>query len=96
MLTSTMAAQTLSRTLTIGSIYDPEQRIDFSGAPATNLRWIDSDNYLQIRRSNGNVEWLKVDAVSGRSSPLFDPARMETALAAIPGMVRDQAAARAR
>ena len=95
-LTSTMAAQTLSRTLTIGSIYDPEQRIDFSGAPATNLRWIDSDNYLQIRRSNGNVEWLKVDAVSGRSSPLFDPARMETALAAIPGMVRDQAAARAR
>ena len=94
-LASTMSAQT-SRMLTIDSIYDPEQRIDFSGAPPTNLRWIDNDNYLQTRRSDGNTEWLRVDAASGKSSPLFDRDRMEAALAAIPGVTRDEAAARTR
>ena len=82
--------------LTIDAIYDPDQRTDFSGAPPTNLRWIDDDTYLQTRRATGGVEWLRVDAGSGRSSPLFDPDRMETALAAIPGVTRDEAAARAR
>ena len=71
------------RRLTIQAIYDPDQRVDFSGAPPTNLRWIDDDSYLQTRRTNGSVEWLKVDAVSGRSSPLFDAARMEAAFAGV-------------
>ncbi len=82
--------------LTIDAIYDPEQRVDFSGAPPTNLRWIDNDSYLQTRRANDSAEWLKVDAASGRSSPLFDFARMEEALAAVPGITRDEAAARTR
>ena len=85
-LAATIAGQAPTRMLTIGSIYDPEQRIDFSGAPPTNLRWINDDTYLQVRRSSGNVEWLKVEAASGRTSALFDPARLEAALAAIPGM----------
>jgi dipeptidyl-peptidase-4 len=92
---ATIAGQTPTRTLTIGSIYDPEQRIDFTGAPPTNVRWIDDNTYLQVRRSNGSVEWLKVEAASGRTSPLFDPARLEAALAATPG-ITPAAAAQAR
>ena len=84
------------RRLTIQAIYDPDQRVDFSGAPPTNLRWIDDDSYLQTRRTNGSVEWLKVDAVSGRSSPLFDAARMEAAFAGVPGVTKDEAAGVAR
>ena len=98
------AAQTPPRTLSIDAIYDPEQRVDFSGTPPTNLRWIDDDTWLQTRRSlrpgsgqaASGVEWLKVDAATGRTSLLFDPARMEAALAAVPGVSPEAAAARAR
>ena len=94
-LASVVSAQA-PRRLTIEAIYDPENRIDFSGTPPTNVRWIDDDNYLQTRRSNGSVEWLKVDAVSGRSSALFDAARMEAAFAGVNGVTRDEAARLAR
>ena len=93
-LSVALSAQ-VPRRLTIQAIYDPDQRVDFSGAPPTNLRWIDDDSYLQTRRTNGSVEWLKVDAVSGRSSPLFDAARMEAAFAGA-GVTKDEAAGVAR
>ena len=99
-----MSAQAPPRTLTIDAIYDPDRRVDFSGTPPTTLRWIDDQSYVQARRAlrpgsgqgGGGVDWLTVDAASGRSSPLFDQARMEAALAAIPGVSRDAAAERAR
>ena len=95
-LAGTASAQAPPRTLTIDAIYDPERRVDFSGAPATNLRWIDDSSYLQTRRAGRGVEWLKVDAASGRSSVLFDLSRMETALAVMPDVSREEAAGRAR
>ena len=81
-------------TLTLDAIYDPVARLDFNGAPATNLRWIDDSSYLQTRRVGGRVEWLVVDAVSGQTSPLFDPSRMEAAIAAMPDVSPEAAAAR--
>jgi dipeptidyl-peptidase-4 len=90
-LTAGTSAQTQRRMLSIDTIYDPAQRVDFSGAPATNLRWLDADTYLERRRTANGSEWLKVDAASGRTNPLFDSAHMATALAAIPGVSRDDA-----
>ena len=95
-VTSVVSAQAPLRTLTIDAIYDPDRRVDFSGAPPTTLRWMDDETLLQTRRDGSGVEWLKVDAASGRTSPLFDQARMEAALAALPGVSREDAAARAR
>src|SRR5688572_7544549 len=74
--------------VTFDAIYDPERRVDFTGAPTTNLRWIDGTSYLQVRRSGSGLERLRVDAVSGGTSPVFDPARMEAALAGLPGITR--------
>ena len=96
---ATTAAQAPLRTLTIDAIYDPDQRVDFNGAPPTNLRWIDENSYLQMRRvprPGSGVEWITVDAATGRTSALFDAGRMEASLAAVPGMSRDAAADRAR
>ena len=93
----TSSAQTPTNTpdaLTIDAIYGPGTRVDFSGAPTTNLRWIDDSSYLQTRRVNGRVEWLVVDAVSGQTSPLFDPSLMEAALATVPGVSPEAAAER--
>jgi len=90
-LAVTASAQAPARGLTIDAIYNPERRVDFSGTPASALRWIDDANYLQRRRAGRGVEWLTVDALSGRTAPLFDIARMEEALAALPGMTREKA-----
>jgi dipeptidyl-peptidase-4 len=91
-----LSAQAPARELTIDVIYDPERRVDFSGTPTTNLRWMDDASYLQARRVGTGVEWLKVDAASGQTTPLYDAARMEAALAALPGISREQASDRAR
>ena len=95
-LSVTASAQAPPGTLTIAAIYDPSERVDFSGAPATNLRWIDDSSYLQTRRAGPTVDWLVVDAASGRTSALFDPSRMEAALAAMPGITAEDASAGAR
>jgi dipeptidyl-peptidase 4 len=80
------------RMLTVDAIYNPSDRVDFSGAPATGMTWIDDTTYVVSRRG----EWSKVDAISGRTTSLFDANRMESALAALPGIGRDDAARAAR
>ena len=71
----TVDAQVGSRRLTIDDIYNPTRRINFSGTPETSITWIDPATYLTRRRAAGGVDWLKVDAPSGRTSPLFDAGR---------------------
>jgi dipeptidyl-peptidase-4 len=95
-VTATISGQTPGRMLSLDAIYDPDQRIDFNGSPPTNLRWIDDASYLQPRRAGSGVEWVKVDAVSGRTTPLFDIARMESALARLPGLTSARAVALSR
>ena len=85
-LAVTLHAQAPRRALTVETIFDPVTRVNFSGSPATTVEWLDADTYLTTRRTAVGVEWLKVDAVSGRSTPLFDSARMATAIAALPGL----------
>jgi dipeptidyl-peptidase-4 len=89
-------AQVTARRLTIDDIFHPSRRIDFSGTPETAITWIDAATYLSRRRTASGVEWIKVDAVSGRTSPLFDAGAMESALAALPGVTRDEASRLAR
>src|SRR5437867_1813790 len=65
------------RMLTVDTIYDPATRTNFSGRPPAELTWIDGDTYFWARPAGNRAEWVKVDAVSGRESSLFDAARME-------------------
>ena len=89
-------AQAPQRQLTVDAIFNPATRVDFAGSPQTNITWIDDDTYLTSRRVAGGVDWTKTDAASGRTTPLFDAARMEAALAGLPGVARGDAAAAAR
>jgi dipeptidyl-peptidase 4 len=87
-----VSAQAPLRSLSIGAIYDPETRVDFSGAvPQTT--WLDDNTYL-LRR--GGTTQQKVNAASGESTPLYDVSAMEAALAALPGVAAPDAAAAAR
>ena len=93
-LSAAVVAQ--QKMLTVDAIYHPERRVDFSGAPATNITWLDATTYLVSRRGNRGAEWVKVDAASGTATPLFDADRMENALAMLPGISREAAARIAR
>jgi len=90
-----LAAQA-QRALSVDLIFNPSQRVEFSGTPATNISWIDNATYLTTRRVDRGVEWMRVDAATGRATPLFDASRMESALAALPGLSRADAAQAAR
>ena len=76
------------RALTIDDIYDPEQRVDFSGEPPSELTWLSNTHYLQHERDSAHraTRLLSVDADTGSIELLFDMQELETALARIPGM----------
>ncbi len=91
----TLSAQAPPR-LTVESIYHPERRVNFSGVPAPEIAWLDDAAYVTPRRGARGVEWTKVAADTGEAAPLFDAAQMESALAALPGVPRDEAGRSAR
>jgi dipeptidyl-peptidase-4 len=82
--------------LTLDDIYDPGARVNFSGTPAPDITWIDGSHYATPRGGRAGVEWMKVDAATGAESPLFDAAKMEVALAKLPGVSGDEAGRAAR
>jgi len=82
--------------LTVDAIYHPERRVAFSGVAEDGISWLDPATYIISRQSGSGYEWLKVDATSGKTSPLFDADRMETALASLPGVTRAEAGLIAR
>src|SRR5256885_14611346 len=91
-----LSAQTFAqeKLLTVDDIYDPARRVNFSGSPPVDLQWLkDGQSYLQSKtdRATGQSQILKVNAVTGEAKPYFDAARMEAALAKLPGMSADDA-----
>ena len=97
-LTPTGSALAQERLLSIDVLYDPETRIDFSGAPASGLAWISDTHYLQSTRDPDaqRTGLMTVEAATGETEPLFDAAKMESAIAAFPGITADEAQRLAR
>jgi dipeptidyl-peptidase-4 len=92
LVTAAPAAQ--QKSLTLDDIYGPTGRVNFSGAPAPTIEWIDGDHYAWARpagEGRGTIDWMTVTAASGIAAPLFDAARAEAALAALPGVGADEA-----
>jgi dipeptidyl-peptidase-4 len=79
------------KALAFDDIYDPGRRVNFSGAPSPDIRWIDGSHYALDGRGAAGGEWSRVDASTGAEAPLFDPARFEAALARLPGVTPDEA-----
>ena len=80
--------------LTIDDIYDPERKVDFTGNPPTNLIWLDDDHYLWPKAdpvATKTAEWFRAEASTGRTERFFDPARMQAALARLPGVTAEEA-----
>jgi dipeptidyl-peptidase-4 len=78
------------RALTIEDIYDPERRVDFSGSPASDVRWLDDASYLTPGRGRG-AGWRRVEADTGEATAFVDTDRMADVLAGLPGVTREEA-----
>jgi dipeptidyl-peptidase-4 len=79
-----LSAQT--RALTLNDIYDPVSRINFSGGAPSPLTWISDTHYVWPRPGTSGVDWVKVNAATGTTEPLFDAQKMRAAFAALPGL----------
>ena len=82
------------KSLTLDDLYDPEKKVDFTGNPPASIAWT-SDTHFVYAKTDGargrSADWLRVEAASGKSEPLFDAARMEAALAKLPGVTPEEA-----
>jgi len=87
-----LGAQSALKPLSIDVIYDPQTRVSFSSF-VPQVSWLDDGTYLQRRPG---ASWQKVKAASGDTAPLYDAAAMESALAALPGVSRTDAASASR
>ncbi|HKP71423.1 MAG TPA: DPP IV N-terminal domain-containing protein, partial [Pyrinomonadaceae bacterium] len=93
LLSVSAAALAQDRLLTVDDIYDPVKRVNFNGTPP-NPRWLKDGKYYLVAgdpKKPDQPRLLKVNALTGDSSAFFDASKMEAALAALPGMSRDDA-----
>jgi len=86
--------QSGQKPLSLDVIYTPGAQVNFSGF-TQQTAWLDDDTYL-VRQPGGGRAWQKVNVATGTASPLYDVAAMANALAALPGVSREAAAAAAR
>ena len=85
-----VAAQ--SKLLTIDDIFDPQKRVNFNGSPSSP-RWLkDGVHYIVASKERSAFpQLLRVNAVTGRSEPFYNAAKMEAAFAVLPGISRETA-----
>ena len=93
-------AQAQRKRLTLDDIYEPGKKADFTGNPPANLIWVDDGHYIWPKTegegSGKTTEFFRVEARTGKSERLFDPARLEAVLARVPGVKADEARTLAR
>ena len=84
--------QAQQKLLTIDDIFDPAKRVNFNGTPS-NPRWLkDGAHYIVVSKDrNAFPRLLKVNAVTGKSEPLYNAAKMEAAFDALSGINKDTA-----
>ncbi len=78
--------------LTIDDIFDPAKRVNFSGTPA-NPRWLkDGIHYIVVSKDRtASPRLLKVNAITGKSEPFYNAAKMEAAFDALAGISKETA-----
>ncbi len=70
-----------NKPITFHAAYGSGRPLDFSGTPVTGLVWLDDgEHFLQVK--DGRL--YRVDAVSGRCQPHYDPDRLARGLAKLP------------
>ena len=89
-----LPAAAQDKLLSVEQIYSPDKnvRVDFAGTPPSP-RWLRDGKHYLVTAPAGKpgARLLKVNARTGESAPFHDAAKMEAALAALPGFAADAA-----
>jgi len=81
------------KALTLDVLFDPESKADFAGTTPRGLTWLD-DARLHWAKTDPKTkltEHFVIDGDTGATRPLFDPARLEAALARVAGVTAGKA-----
>jgi dipeptidyl-peptidase-4 len=97
-LLSSTALLAQQRRLTLDDLFDPQKRQDFTGTVPAAVTWLDESTYIWTKGGGRDTtpEIVKVSAVTGVTSPFHDAAKLEAAVAAVPGVTADEARRLAR
>jgi dipeptidyl-peptidase-4 len=88
----TAPAQAQQKALTLDDLFDPRAGVDFTGTVPRGIVWLDDTTYLWAKADRlSPPELLKVNALTGATSPFLDTAKLEATLASLPGIPPDEA-----
>lgn len=87
------AASAQQKLLTIDDLYDPQSKADFGGRPPSAVLWTSDTHFVYAKPEPDTraADWLRVDSSTGRAEPLFDAAKLDAALARLPGVAPAEA-----
>lgn len=85
-VTASAAWAQAPRALTLDDLYDPAAKIDFSGGAPSGLTWLSDTHYVWPKPDGGGVEWTRVEAATGLSTPLFEKKAVSDRAAAALGL----------
>ena len=90
-----MPARAQQKNLTLDDLYDPARRINFGSFPGS-YTWLNDKEFVKLGSGRGGpamppAALTRVNAETGAETPLFDPARLEAALAKLPGIAASDA-----
>src|SRR6185295_6273970 len=79
--------------ITLESIFDPKQRVAFSGAPQSGFVWLDDKTFTWPRTNEQGdvVEQVVIDTDTGKKRTLFDAAKLEGAAKKVAGVTPEEA-----
>ncbi len=91
--TQTTPPKPTLRELSIENIYDPKQRVAFSGAPQSGFVWLDDKTFTWPRTNDKGeiLEQAVIDTESGKKRTLFDAAKLQAAARKIAGVTDEEA-----
>ena len=96
--TSTTVLHAQQKLLTLDDLYDPVKKVNFGepSVPRGGYTWLNDKEYLRVKDARTpqgpGFAIVRVDALTGTETPLFDQARLVAALSAVPGLSTDDAA----
>ncbi len=85
---SALTAQAQDKMLSIDDIFDPQARIPFSGRPLAIRGWTKDGKAYKVFQGG---QMLRVDALSGQTSPLYDTKKYVSVLSQTNGFSIDEA-----
>ena len=78
------------KVLTLEDIYHPDKRLSVEGSTLIGFQWLrDAEHYVE--RGDQRAPLVKVNALSGQKSPLFQVEEMEAAFRELPGITPNTA-----